>query len=130
MQDKLSTVIEKHCETIKASVDSLGAMLEDLARHAADPQERLGQAKALSHQLKGSSGTAGFMEIGAAATALDAHLGQLRGGALPDSAAGIAQAMTLYQELYRIASSTTPCCSWLYGVDLSKLAPNPRPAAS
>jgi HPt (histidine-containing phosphotransfer) domain-containing protein len=115
MQDRLNILLEKHCETIKGSVTALGRLLADLsAGTSSDPIAEVEAAEALAHQLKGSSGTAGFHEVSKAATALDDHLKVLCRSEPVAVAGGIGEAMSLYQTLERIAQNTTPNSSRLY----------------
>jgi HPt (histidine-containing phosphotransfer) domain-containing protein len=114
VQDKLNLLIEKHCETIKRHVETLGGMLSSIAGGAADPLGVLTEAEALAHQLKGSSGTAGFGEISRAATALDDHLKALCRGSAQDIPGRLVKAMELFRALDRAASEATPGTSTLY----------------
>ncbi|MGF1620560.1 MAG: Hpt domain-containing protein [Rhodomicrobiaceae bacterium] len=115
MQDRLNSLLEKHCETIKTSVHTVGRLLSEVAEGStSDPVASVQAAEALAHQLKGSSGTAGFHELSSAATALDDHLKPL---CIADSSgvlAGIDKAMALYRPLEGIARETTPTKSALY----------------
>ena len=115
MQDRLNILLEKHCETIKGSVTALGRLLADLsAGTSLDPIAEVETAEALAHQLKGSSGTAGFQDVSRAATALDDHLKLLCRGEPAGVAGGMSEAMSLYQTLERITLATTPSSSRLY----------------
>lgn len=115
MQDRLNILLEKHCETIKGSVTALGRLLADLsAGTSSDPIAEVEAAEALTHQLKGSSGTAGFQDVSRAATVLDDHLKVLCKSEPAGVASGMGEAMTLYQTLERIARNTTPNSSRLY----------------
>jgi HPt (histidine-containing phosphotransfer) domain-containing protein len=115
MQDRLNILLEKHCETIKGSVTALGRLLADLsAGTSSDPIGEVEAAEALAHQLKGSSGTAGFQEVSRAATALDDHLKLLCRGEPASVVSGMSEAMSLYQTLERITLNTTPSSSRLY----------------
>ncbi len=115
MQKQLNAVIEKHCETIKTSVATLGKLLDEVAAGAAtDPLNTIQDAEGLAHQLKGSSGTAGFRDISQTATALDDHLKILCRGSADVLPAGIGQAMTLYRLLDEVTQPATPHTSTLY----------------
>jgi HPt (histidine-containing phosphotransfer) domain-containing protein len=115
MQERLNILLEKHCETIKGSVTALGRLLADLsAGTSSDPLAEVEAAEALAHQLKGSSGTAGFQDISRAATALDDYLKLLCREGPAGVANGIVEAMSLYRTLERIADNTTPNSSRLY----------------
>jgi HPt (histidine-containing phosphotransfer) domain-containing protein len=114
VQDKLNLLIEKHCETIKRHVETLGTMLSSIAGGVADPLGVIEEAEALAHQLKGSSGTAGFGEISRTATALDDHLKILCRGSADGLSTRLVKAMELFQALQRAAQAATPHSSALY----------------
>ena len=113
MREKLNLLLEKHCVTIKESVGLLGEHLYRAREDGTAPREALREANALAHQLKGSSGTAGFHDICAAATVLYSHLNAMaRDGAQPGE--GVDQAIELYQHLSRASKEASPQSSSLY----------------
>jgi chemotaxis protein histidine kinase CheA len=114
VREKLNLLLEKHCVTIKNNVELVGAHLERALQDAAARQEALSEAGALAHQLKGSSGTAGFHEICVTATALYDHLNRIR--ALDDGPLreGVHQAIELYGRLSRASRAASPQSSGLY----------------
>jgi len=114
MQEQLNRVIEKHCVTLKEHVETLGGMLAGVARNAVDPLSAVREAEALAHQLKGSSGTAGFHEISRATTALDDYLKGLCHSSREAITASVDEAQELYQSLERAARDATPRTSTLY----------------
>lgn len=115
MHDRLNSLLERHCETIKASVNRLGDMLAPVATgSSAAPLTDIQTAEALAHQLKGSSGTAGFHELSRAATELDDCLKTLCQADTEQLTAGIDEAMARFQRLEKTASETTPASSSLY----------------
>lgn len=115
MQDRLNAVLEKHCETIKGSVAALGRQLSDIAEGAAsDPLSAVQSAEAVAHQLKGSTGTAGFHDVSRAATALDDHLKILCRSDEDCVAGGMDEAMGLYAVLEKVSVELSPACSSLY----------------
>ena len=118
MQDKLNAIIEKYCGTIKASVRMIGRLLDEVAQGVPDPLATIKEAEALAHQLKGSSGTAGFNEISAAATALDDQLKILCRSDAPGGHAGLNAASALFRSLEQIAQATTPSSSSLYSASI------------
>lgn len=112
VQEKLNQLLEKHCVTIKNNVELLGAYLKR-AREDDDPLQALNDAAALAHQLKGSSGTAGFHDICVAATALNGHLSELTAARRvphPD----LQRAMELYDRLSGVSQAAHPQTSALY----------------
>jgi HPt (histidine-containing phosphotransfer) domain-containing protein len=115
VREKLNLLLEKHCVTIKKNVELLGEHLSRAQQDGvASAQEALREANALAHQLKGSSGTAGFHDICVAATALYDHL---KGISEHDDAPfreGVRQAIELYARLSRASKAATPQSSTLY----------------
>lgn len=115
MQDQLNRLIEKHCTSIKDTVSAIGRLLNQVAGNLAiDPLAAIHEAEALAHQLKGSSGTAGFREISHAATALDDHLKVLCRGKAESITYGINEAIELFKGLDVVARDVTPSSSMLY----------------
>jgi HPt (histidine-containing phosphotransfer) domain-containing protein len=116
MQLQLNALLERHCMAIKASVTMLGHQLAAIAEGpAAEPLAAIEEAEALAHQLKGSTGTAGFHDICRAATALDDHLKVLCRSNTGSIAAGMGEAIRLFEGLDRAARAATPSASSLYG---------------
>ncbi len=73
--DKLRSLIKVHCVTIKDNVSELEAGLSRLYGQA-DQQSGciIEDARGLTHQLKGSSGSIGFRNVSSAAALLDDYL--------------------------------------------------------
>jgi HPt (histidine-containing phosphotransfer) domain-containing protein len=114
VQDKLNDLIERHCETIKRTVQTIGDMLSAIAGGADDPLGVVTEAEALVHQLKGGAGTAGFGEISRTATALDDQLKLLCRGSANEVSSHLVKAMELFQALDAAAREATPSTSVLY----------------
>jgi len=115
MQAHLNSLLEKHCKTIKSSVGAVGQLLEEISDGTtADPLASVEAAEAIAHQLKGSSGTAGFHDISAAATDLDDYLKVLCRTERHAVTGGIGEAVRLYNELAGVARNTTPAQSSLF----------------
>jgi HPt (histidine-containing phosphotransfer) domain-containing protein len=114
VREKLNLLLEKHCVTIKNTVERVGEHLERARDDGADPQQAVEDAADLAHQLKGSSGTAGFNDICVAATALHDHLKDLseRGDTLLRP--GLHRAMELYARLSSVSQAARPQSSALY----------------
>ena len=116
MQAQLNALLERHCMAIKASVTMLGHQLAAIAEASpAEPLAAIEEAEALTHQLKGSTGTAGFHDVCRAATALDDHLKTLCDGDARSLPAGMGEAVRLFESLDRAAQAATPGASSLYG---------------
>ena len=114
MREKLNLLLEKHCVTIKNNVDMLGAHLNRARLNGTAPQDALSDAGALAHQLKGSSGTAGFHDICVAATVLYDHLNAIRGREDAPLREGVHQAIELYERLNHASKAASPQSSALY----------------
>lgn len=114
MREKLNLLLEKHCVTIKTNVGLVGEHLNRARQDGAAPREALREAGALAHQLKGSSGTAGFHDICVAATALYDHLNAIAAREDAPLHQGVHQAIELYEKLSRVAQAASPQSSALY----------------
>jgi HPt (histidine-containing phosphotransfer) domain-containing protein len=114
VREKLNLLLEKHCVTIKNNVELLGEHLNRAQQDGAAPQDALSDAGALAHQLKGSSGTAGFHDICVAATALNDHLNAIKGRAGAPLRQGVIEAIELYESLSRASKAASPQSSALY----------------
>lgn len=113
MREKLNLLLERHCGTIKHDIELIGEHLRQAGQFEAGSLQALKDAAALTHQLKGSSGTAGFNDICVAATALNAHLGTMA----PENEAlhyGMARAVEIFETLRRASDSARPQSSSLY----------------
>lgn len=114
MREKLNLLLEKHCVTIKTNVELVGQHLHRAQQDHGASQEALKEANALAHQLKGSSGTAGFHDICAAVTVLYDHLNMLSKRADVPLDQGVHQAIELYQALSLASKAASPQSSTLY----------------
>ena len=115
MQEQLNLLIEKHCASIQGTVSEIGNLLKQISTNSsANGLAIVQDAEALAHQLKGSSGTAGFREICEAATALDDHLKVLCRGEAESVANGMGESMKLFGRLDQATRGVTPSASTLY----------------
>lgn len=73
MQDKIRSLLNKHCNTLKDQ----GCALDALLSHggSGDTLELLSQAVFIAHDIKGGSGTMGFPAVSACAEKLEHFLG-------------------------------------------------------
>jgi chemotaxis protein histidine kinase CheA len=122
VQDKLNALLEKHCATIKENVETVGQLLRQAGAGGPSALDTFEQARGLAHQLKGSSGTAGFKDICTAAITLYDHLNRVKDADRAAISSIIPQALVLFEPLQRATLSATPRTSSLY-------APMPRTAA-
>ena len=114
MREKLNLLLEKHCVSIKGTVELLGEHLKRAREDEAERRQALEDATALAHQLKGGSGTAGFHDICVATTALYAQLTELSARGDAALGPGVDQAMELYERLSGAARAARPQASTLY----------------
>jgi HPt (histidine-containing phosphotransfer) domain-containing protein len=114
VQEKLNLLLEKHCATIKNTVEVVGDHLKRARDDGADQWPAIEEAAALSHQLKGSSGTAGFRDICVAATALNDHLKNLNAQGDTDIRLAVERGLELYEKLSIAAQAANPQTSSLY----------------
>ncbi len=115
VQDKLRSLIKVHCVTIKDSVSELEAGLASLH----EPSDRQSEfiiedARSLTHQLKGSSGSIGFGNVSNAAAILDDYLKTISG---PDRRLNTSELQRIFHmldTLRRETESISPERSSLY----------------
>jgi chemotaxis protein histidine kinase CheA len=114
VREKLNLLLEKHVVTIKKNVELVGEQLSRARQDATASREALKEAGALAHQLKGSSGTAGFHDICVAATALYNHLNAISGQGDAPLRQGVHEAIELYEKLSLVSRAASPQSSALY----------------
>jgi len=113
VREKLNLLLEKHCVTIKRNVELIGEHLDRAQQAEEGPAQALSDAIALAHQLKGSSGTAGFHDICVAATALNDHLSAITRDDAP-LRQDLSRAVELFETLSRASRAASPQSSALY----------------
>jgi HPt (histidine-containing phosphotransfer) domain-containing protein len=123
VEDQLRALIERHCLTIRNGVVEIGRALAGRAQpgeaRRAGPADAVTRAEALAHQLKGGSGSIGFVEVSAAATALDDHLKALLAGDDAEIGSQAERTRDLFARLQRAAAAMRPESSTLFRADLS-----------
>jgi HPt (histidine-containing phosphotransfer) domain-containing protein len=120
IQEQLRALVERHLVNL---VEQLATVTELLTpKGGALAVAHVVEAQAVMHQLKGTAGSMGFRDVGAAAGALDENLKTLAKRTGPIPTAELQPAQELLGTLRRIAEGTTPAMSALYDADLSKLA--------
>lgn len=119
MEEQLQALIERHCVTIRKYVDTIGCHLSRIGEPDLPEAEALTEAENLAHQLKGSSGTIGFHEVSAAATALDDYLKLLCVSNEAITEKMLAKLLDLYGDLKNIAEKISPESSTLYPTAVS-----------
>jgi chemotaxis protein histidine kinase CheA len=119
MQEQLRALIERHLVNLAEQLATVTQLLTPADETL--PAAQVAQAEAIMHQLKGTAGSMGFADIGAAASALDETLKVLKESAEPIRASELTSALELLSTLRRLADTTTPAMSTLYNADLAKL---------
>lgn len=131
MEEQLRALIERHCVTIHEYVDRIGRHLSQIRGPSPNESEALTEAESLAHQLKGSSGSIGFMEVSKASTALDDYLKYLCASDETMTDEKQAKLLGLYGELRNIAEKISPESSTLYAMTVSPDAlPNSKKQGS
>ena len=120
MQEQLRALVERHLVNL---VEQLATVTELLTpKGGALAVAQVVEAQAITHQIKGTAGSMGFPDIGAAAGALDEYLKTLATRTGPIPTVELQPALELLGTLRRIAEATTPAMSALYNAELSRLA--------
>jgi HPt (histidine-containing phosphotransfer) domain-containing protein len=122
MQEQLRCLIERHHTHLHEQIATVGRLLalqnEDRAHWGA----RVVEAQGITHQLKGTAGSMGFANVGAAANVLDESLKVLKSTQDSISPEQLDGSLVHLETLRRIAEQTTPEMSALYNADLSRLS--------
>lgn len=121
-QEQLRALIERHHANFLEQIAMVGQLLAARDPNAHLPRPRIIEAQSITHQLKGTAGSMGFAEVGAAAAALDERLKGLKSAPEPVSAVQLEPTLDCLAALEHIAEETRPEMSTLYDVDLSQLA--------
>jgi HPt (histidine-containing phosphotransfer) domain-containing protein len=105
----------------------VGQLLSQSCYVGAQSLTPIAQAQNITHQIIGTTGSMGFPDVAAAASALDDNLKQLAAGQQRVSQSQVSK--QLFARLQKIASQATPERSRLYDADLSRLANNANSTA-
>lgn len=113
--DKLRSLIKVHCVTIKDSVSELEASLSGLYGQADRQSEFIiEEARGLTHQLKGSSGSIGFRDVSNAAAILDDYLKSISGMDRKLNDSELQRIFHMLGKLKRVTATISPEHSSLY----------------
>jgi HPt (histidine-containing phosphotransfer) domain-containing protein len=118
MQEQLRALVVRHHANLLEQIAVISRLLDEQDEHG-DACPRVEEAQGISHQLKGTAGSMGFPDVGAAACALDDSLKALKRES--DAAARLRTSLDLLDTLRRVADATTPEMSTLYNADLAQL---------
>jgi HPt (histidine-containing phosphotransfer) domain-containing protein len=122
MQAQLRTLVERHHANFAEQLETVARLLQPADEDSgAVPQARVVEAQAITHQMKGTAGSMGFAQVGAAATALDDSLKLLKRIPDPIQPAQRQASIDLLATLQSVTARTTPETSTLYNADLSQL---------
>lgn len=116
MQEKLRKLIDRHCTWLHDTMPALRHNLSPLLQEGDADNDAVRAAKVISHQIKGSSGSVGFLEISEAATKLDGHIGQLMQAEAAASPEDRQTLDALCDELQNIVAIVEPQTSSLYNL--------------
>jgi len=122
MQERLRDLVERHHVNLVEQIATVGRLLTPPEDGSPLPLPRIIEAQGITHQMKGTAGSMGFPDVGAAAATLDESLKSLEKGPGPIAPGQLQAALDLMSTLCSIAAATTPEMSTLYNADLSKLA--------
>lgn len=116
-QKQLRALLIRGLENLNNEIELVGRLLTDRSTH---PEKTLEQAQQITHQIKGTSGSIGYLMLSEAAAALDEQLKHLAGDGVAPEDLKVSDA--LFEDLKRVASETTCETSTLYNIDLTTLA--------
>ena len=119
--DKIVELIERGRASLLAQVSAVGRLLRDCFVEGANVVD-IAEAQSLTHQIKGTSGSIGFMELASAATALDKELQTLLNQSAHVGKNNLQASQALLARLESIAAITYCKNSTLYEMDLSSFA--------
>jgi chemotaxis protein histidine kinase CheA len=120
VQEQLRALVERHLVTLAEQLATVARLLTTSG--ATLPVAQVVEAQAITHQLKGCSGSMGFADIGALASELDENLKRLKKNSEAIPAAELASTLKLLSALRHMADNTTPAMSKLYNADVAKLS--------
>lgn len=119
--DKIVALIERGLAQLLDQVLAVRRLLRDCPGEGAKAVS-IAEAQAITHQIKGTSGSIGFREMASAATALDKELQSLLNRSAKLGQNHLQASEALLAHLESIAKETTCTTSTLYEVELSSLA--------
>lgn len=119
--DKIVALIERGRASLLTQVSAVGRLLRECPVEGANVGD-IAEAQSLTHQIKGTSGSIGFMELASAATALDKELQTLLKQSAHVEKNNLHTSQALLARLESIAAITYCKNSTLYEMDLSSFA--------
>ena len=117
-QEQLRDLLKRHCASLLDQVEILDKLISQNYGASAQSSAPIAKAQNITHQIKGTSGSMGFLEISCVASKLDDKLKLL---AKQDSISQLQlrSPRELLVRLRKIAGQATPQKSTLYDADLA-----------
>lgn len=118
VQDQLRDLLKRHCTSLLDQIETLDQLISQNGDTSVQSSAPIAKAQNITHQMKGTSGSMGFLEVSSAASMLDDELKLL---AKQDriSQPQLQFSKDLLVRLRKIASQATPQKSTLYDADLA-----------
>ena len=124
VQKQMRDLLNRHCTNLLDQVEMVGQLLSQSCDVGTQSPTPIAQAQNITHQIIGATGSMGFPDVAAAASALDDNLKLLAAEQHGVSQSQLQVSKQLFERLQKIASQATPERSRLYDADLSRLANN------
>jgi HPt (histidine-containing phosphotransfer) domain-containing protein len=129
VQEQMRDLLKRHCANLLDQVEMVGQLLSQCCDVGTQSPTPIVQAQNITHQIIGTTGSMGFPDVAAAASALDDNLKLLAAKQQGASQSELQVSKQLFERLQKIASQATPERSRLYDADLSRLANNANSSA-
>ena len=124
LQEQMRDLLNRHCAYLLDQVETVGQLLSQCCDVGTQSPTPIAKAQNITHQIIGTTGSMGFPDVAAAASALDDNLKLLAAEQHGVSQSQLQVSKQLFERLQKIASQATPERSRLYDADLSRLANN------
>lgn len=120
--EQLQALLARHCASLATEIPSIGKMLSKAMLVTGERyRELMSETVEMVHRMNGSSGSLGFLALGAAACKLEDIMNEsMRSTAGPEEA-DIRELHRLFLEMKTIAEQTKPEDSHLFGIDLNQV---------
>ena len=120
MQEQLRALIRRHCATLADELEAVRGCLSRIDGGDEARARAVAEGIALTHKIKGSSGSIGFQEISASSAKLELCLRSLIADDHRLEPTRRHELDVCFQEFERLIASVTPECSSLYEQALVK----------
>lgn len=115
VESRVRQIIAEHCDWLSEQVKVLATNIAALPAQEDDDVKAAERAVELAHQVKGSCGTLGFLDVSEAAADLEAHLKTV----VKDPGSDVRRTTALFERLRHAIDSVEPEHSTLYDADFS-----------